>query len=510
MQSGDRILVGQGVYKPSSQSSPIDLRTEVSIQGGYAGVGAADPNARDIVAYPSILSGDLGNNDPVFTDNAARVVRIPGGTQPPAQTGDFANRANLDGFTIRDAHATSSMTVQGGGVTASAVSPPGTSAIIRDCKITDNRANDGGGVAIQSGALVTFRQCEIYENDAVHGISIGSGRGGAFYVAGTVKLLDCWVHDNEAVAAGGGGMVFVSSSTTSKVVSSIIQDNVADENGGGILLTSSTGTLELINSLLVGNSSDGSGGAIAAGALNLQMTNCTVSGNSADTGGGIYYASSSTTSTIKNSILWDNTATISDPEIDLTGSGTLTVSYSDIEGGWGGAGSNNINSNPQFVGSGDYHLLCGSPPSPCINAGSDAAVSSDSEDVNENDDEMEDTPDLDLSYRIVNVVDMGAYEKPQQTASCFASIAPSPCPDAVVDTDDLLLVINSWGACAAPCPADLAGSSGVVDTDDLLVIINNWGACEGASQSECEDICELTFPDDPDALNNCIQECAGR
>jgi hypothetical protein len=51
--------------------------------------------------------------------------------------------------------------------------------------------------------------------------------------------------------------------------------------------------------------------------------------------------------------------------------------------------------------------------------------------------------------------------------------------NGVVDVDDLLGVINSWGSKCAPfCPADLApppSGNGVVDVDDLLQVINNWG-----------------------------------
>src|SRR5262249_13380997 len=64
------------------------------------------------------------------------------------------------------------------------------------------------------------------------------------------------------------------------------------------------------------------------------------------------------------------------------------------------------------------------------------------------------------------------------TISCTA--AP-PCPADVNHSgagniDDLLAVINAWGACAPPCPPDINGN-GVVDIDDLLAVINAWGPC---------------------------------
>lgn len=53
-------------------------------------------------------------------------------------------------------------------------------------------------------------------------------------------------------------------------------------------------------------------------------------------------------------------------------------------------------------------------------------------------------------------------------------VTPDINGDGVVNVDDLLVVINSWGSCPAPCPADLDGN-GVVNVDDLLNLINHWG-----------------------------------
>jgi hypothetical protein len=50
-------------------------------------------------------------------------------------------------------------------------------------------------------------------------------------------------------------------------------------------------------------------------------------------------------------------------------SGSATVTYSDVDGGYSGTG--NINSDPLFVGSGDYHLQSGSP---CIDTGTSSGA----------------------------------------------------------------------------------------------------------------------------------------
>jgi len=93
------------------------------------------------------------------------------------------------------------------------------------------------------------------------------------------------------------------------------------------------------------------------------MTNITVSQNEASrVGGGICVVLSQ--ATIENAILWENSCSES-PEIHLDRS-SLTIRYSDIKGGWKGAG--NINENPLFADpkKGDFSLR---QESPCIDAG---------------------------------------------------------------------------------------------------------------------------------------------
>lgn len=77
------------------------------------------------------------------------------------------------------------------------------------------------------------------------------------------------------------------------------------------------------------------------------------------------------------------------------------------------------------------------------------------------------------------VISAGIHSGPRPF--CPADIAPSG-GNHVVNVDDLLAVINSWGPCPAPpanCPADIApsGGDGTVNVDDLLAVINSWGAC---------------------------------
>jgi hypothetical protein len=64
--------------------------------------------------------------------------------------------------------------------------------------------------------------------------------------------------------------------------------------------------------------------------------------------------------------------------------------------------------------------------------------------------------------------------------SIIPGAAPPLCPtdlnnSGATDIDDLLAVINNWGA-GPGNPADVNGS-GTVNIDDLLMVINSWGDC---------------------------------
>jgi len=65
------------------------------------------------------------------------------------------------------------------------------------------------------------------------------------------------------------------------------------------------------------------------------------------------------------------------------------------------------------------------------------------------------------------------------SGSCAADIAPPRTGNTVVNVDDLLLVINTWGPCppaSSCCTGDIVQNA-VVNVDDLLAVINTWGAC---------------------------------
>jgi parallel beta-helix repeat protein len=87
------IRVAEGTYKPTTNvldaSATFQLVNGVAVKGGYAGVGTPDPDARDIEAYPTILTGnidDIGDGDVVFVVTAESDIN--------------SSSTILDGFTI--------------------------------------------------------------------------------------------------------------------------------------------------------------------------------------------------------------------------------------------------------------------------------------------------------------------------------------------------------------------------------------------------------------------------
>ena len=53
-------------------------------------------------------------------------------------------------------------------------------------------------------------------------------------------------------------------------------------------------------------------------------------------------------------------------------------------------------------------------------------------------------------------------------------VSPDVDGDGDVDTQDLLILLGSWGpSCPPSCPADVDGD-GDVDTQDLLALLAAW------------------------------------
>ena len=116
--------------------------------------------------------------------------------------------------------------------------------------------------------------------------------------------------------------------------------NTAANNGAGIYCGYSA-TLSLTNVTITDNSSTNHGGAMYNSSGSVTIKNCTITANTASTEcGGIYVDGSVT---IINSILWNSNT----EDITVSGIGSVSVSYSTVEGGQssGVTGGGTINWN---------------------------------------------------------------------------------------------------------------------------------------------------------------------
>jgi len=255
------------------------------------------------------------------------------------------------------------------------------------CIIDGDVDGDGTG----DGSVVTFSSGEI-SNSVLDGFTVQNGVssfGGGIHCASSPSITNCTITGNNATSlSGGGGGIDCESSPS--ITNCTITGNNANSGSGGIFCYTSSPSIT--NCTITGNTANsGSGGISCIDYSSPSITNCTITGNTAPGGGGIecYMSSPSITNCtitgntatsssgggigcfysspiVLNSVLWGNEAAGVPNEIYLYGSGSISVTYSDIRGGWTGTG--NIDADPLFVDAvnADYHLQYGSP---CMNAG---------------------------------------------------------------------------------------------------------------------------------------------
>jgi len=436
--SGDQLKVAEGVYKPDQgegitpgdRMATFQLKNGVTIIGGYAGFGEPTPNARDIVEYQTILSGDLNGDDgPDFANNGENSYHV-------VTSSGSDETAVLNGFTVTAGNADDDIIHQpdinyGGGMYNEMGSPT-----LMNCTFSRNLANQGGGMYNISNGMPILINCTFIGNMAgnrgggmlngkssrptLTNCTFNSNRsarnGGAVcnIYGSLVTLIDCTFSENSAESMGGG----MSNDRCSPTLTNCIFNRNEARKGGGMY--NFGGRPTLINCTFSGNQAENYGSGMCSKGVPRKcepgqdpadyvnaiwcyptLRNCTFVGNRSDLYGAITNRLQ-TRATVINCIVWNNTpAAITPEEITIN----ANISYSDVEGLWTGEG--NINADPLFLDADGTDNIFGTnddnlrllPGSPCINAGSNTAV----------------LPwvltDLDGNPRIINgIVDMGAYE----------------------------------------------------------------------------------------------------
>ena len=266
-------------------------------------------------------SGDLTVTDCAFDANTnSSGGAIVGGSNALTVTNcSFTNNINTG----------SSVNVPGG----AAIFSNAASTVITNCTFSNNTATTGaGGGAIQ----LTAGSMTITDSTFTGNSTTATGqnaRGGAIALTGGGQLTinNCVLTGNASKKEGGaiyyqpnassGPFLVINDSTISNNIAN--SDNNTTGSGGGLFLAG-TGSVTISGCTISGNTAMGSqqnaagyGGGISASAI-LTLTNTTISGNSAgrDGGGIIGSGTSSIVLTIESCTIVGNTATGSGGGLD--------------------------------------------------------------------------------------------------------------------------------------------------------------------------------------------------
>ena len=278
--ASDEIHVARGIYKPDlriekagrtgtwltasgDRMDSFQLLSDVTIKGGYAGIGEAEPDARDINLYETILSGDLSANDGNNPDDpVSETSRAENSYQVVTGSGT-EETAVLDGFTITGGNADVFTNRNGGGMLNEYGSPQ-----IINCTFTQNSAQYYGGGIYNYYSSPTLVNCTFTQN------SSGTEGGGIYNYQNDLNLTNCTFEGNSA------------------------------HRGGGI--HSGHGNLSLTDCTFIGNSANSGAGIHSYASTGWSgdemdeefqsipmLVNCTFTANSAeDRGGGLYSSDS--------------------------------------------------------------------------------------------------------------------------------------------------------------------------------------------------------------------------
>ena len=309
--SSDEIRVAQGSYKPDlgigitpgNRSATFQLKSEVTIAGGFAGFGEPDPNERNIQKYDTILSGDLMGND-ITVSNPADLRNEPSRSENSEHivTGiEIDKTAVLNGFTITGGNDN----FYGGGMLIDLGSPT-----VTDCNFVANSAGyKGGGIYISGYQVVEPNITYVYSptfNNCTFVCNAANEKGGAIYnYHSDPNIIHCTFENNWSQYGGG-----IWSNYTNYLIldSCIFSKNTADGSGGGIVTYNSErceiihctfsmniagsgggirndGNLSIIDCMFIGNLAEAGGGGTLIN-NSVFIDNCTFIGNSAGNGGG--------------------------------------------------------------------------------------------------------------------------------------------------------------------------------------------------------------------------------
>ena len=315
---GDQIWVATGTYFPgTADSSTFHLSYDLELYGGFAGTESSIDD-RDIENNPTILSGDLNDDDvdddfvTNREDNVRNVMRIEN---------TVTTVTIIDGFTIQSGQAdgdTLQFTeVRGGGVMSFGAAQffncrfrqnyatyyggglyfcEGLSAggKVVNCLFEKNEAREeaGGGLvaAVVSAEGIEVDSCQFTDNHAIRG-------AGAYFLNSQVIISNSEFTNNTSVERGGAIYNYIDGEDEDFEISNATFTNNTSEGSGGAIYNYIDGEdedFEISNSTFTNNTSEGRGGAIRIIVFTDNTTsniyNCTFENNEANAGGAVAWA----------------------------------------------------------------------------------------------------------------------------------------------------------------------------------------------------------------------------
>ncbi|MFM6615756.1 MAG: beta strand repeat-containing protein, partial [Microcystis panniformis] len=312
-QSGDKIWVTAGTYKPTTgtdRNATFTLKNNVEIYGGFAGTETSF-SQRNVLTNVTTLSGDIGT----VNNTADNVYHVVTSNSP-------ANTAVLDGFTISGGNANGTGTNQnfGGGMFI-----PDSNPILRNLIVENNNAtNSGGGLYNGTNANYSLTSSIFRNNTAGTAGAIfnnvssptltdvtftnntaTSGTAGAIYNNGGSPVFNNTTFSNNTATSNGGAIL--NSSSNAVFNTATFTSNTSSNNGGAIYNASSNAVFNTVT--FTSNTSSNQGGAIVNSSSNAVFNTATFSGNTSTNAGGAIYNGGGGSSTLNNVTFAQNRST---------------------------------------------------------------------------------------------------------------------------------------------------------------------------------------------------------
>ncbi len=317
--------------------------TGTSGTAGPQGGGAIEVSGGTLVVTGCIFGTSAGGGNSAIGSNneGGGAVYVGGGDPSFTNCTFYLNSTNTSGGAVNVAGSgtnpvftncqftDNSTTGTGTGINGGAVDVASGTPTFNQCTFNGNATTGTGGAVEVGGGTLTITNCNF-----LAGNSSGSS-GSAIYTQADAVVENTTITGSSASVSGAG--IYAAGNLT--ILNSYLTNNQAPK---GAAVYVSTGIAAILNTTFDGNTASSSGGAIYSQGSDLSIVNDTITSNSAGTGAGVEMDSASGV-VLLNDIIAGNSG--SNPDVDNSSAGTLTVNNSLIGNASGNSLTNGTNGN---------------------------------------------------------------------------------------------------------------------------------------------------------------------